>query len=149
LTLAKGLAFVNNRTRALESIAVALVVACFVSICLSFSFASFNLFNVFKLQQTMSLPLDLRNFFCFSRHLRQAMFLQTTCIVTLLSCSKQLVSSLSAYHLLTRMSLALHLALQRTYSEQQPEFSLSDTTYLRLHFLYLKHKNISKLVCLI
>jgi hypothetical protein len=67
LTLAKGLAFVNDRTRALEGIAAALAVVHSVSIYLSFSFASSNLFNVLKLQQTMSLPLDLRKRSCFLR----------------------------------------------------------------------------------
>jgi hypothetical protein len=86
--LTKGLAFVNNKARTLEGITTALAVAHSVFICLSFSSASFNLSNVFKLQQTMSLPLDLRNFFCFSRRLRQAMFLQTVRIATLLSCSR-------------------------------------------------------------
>jgi hypothetical protein len=97
----------------------------------------------------MSLPLDLRNFFCFLRRLRQAMFLQTACIAALLSCLKQFVLSLRACYLLTRMPLALYLALRKTHLKQQLEFSLLDMTYLRLCFLYLEHKNISKLVCLI
>jgi hypothetical protein len=118
LTLTKGLTFVNNRARTLKGIAVALVVARFASICLSFSFASSNLSNVFKLQQTMSLPLDLRNFFCFLRRLRQAMFLQTAYIATLLSFSKQSVLSLKDCYLLTGMPLALHFTLQRTHLEQ-------------------------------
>jgi len=37
-------------------------------------------------------------------------------------------------------------ALQRTYLEQQPEFSLFKTKHFRFRFLYLEHKNISKLV---
>jgi hypothetical protein len=47
------------------------------------------------------------------------------------------------------MPLTLHFALQRTHLEQQPEFSLLDTTYLRLRFLHPEHRNISKLVRLI
>jgi hypothetical protein len=47
------------------------------------------------------------------------------------------------------MPLTLHFALQKTHSEQRPEFSLLETTHLRLRFLYLEHKNISKLVRLI
>jgi hypothetical protein len=41
----------------------------------------------------------------------------------------------------------LHFTLQKTYSKQQLEFSLFETTHLVLFFLQLKQENILKLVC--
>jgi hypothetical protein len=69
LRVAKGL-LLATRAKVLslgllESIAA--VAACSDSICFSFSFTLLNLFIVFKLQQTMSLPFDLRKDCCFLR----------------------------------------------------------------------------------
>jgi len=44
------------------------------------------------------------------------------------------------------MPLALQDTLRRTHLEQQLKFSLSETTYLVLRFLYLEHRYILKLV---
>jgi hypothetical protein len=49
-------------------------------------------------------------------------------------------------HLLTRIPLTLQDTLQRTYSEQRPKVSLSKIMHFRFCFLYLEHRNISKLV---
>jgi hypothetical protein len=128
----------------LESIAV--VVAYLDSICFSFSFALLSLFIVFKLQRTMSLLFDLRNFICFSRRRAQERLCLAKRSVALCSFSRQPSLASRDRYLLTRIHLALHFTLRRTHFEQQLEFSLLETIHLVLFFSQAKQRNISNLV---
>jgi hypothetical protein len=151
LRLAKGLLLALGARalglRLLKSIAA--VAAYLVSICFSFSFALSSLFIVFKLQRTMSLPLDLRNFICFLRQRAQERLCLARKSVALRSFSRRASLALRNYYLPTRTPLTLHFTLQRTHFKQRLEFSLFETTHLVLFFSQKEQRNISKLVCLI
>jgi hypothetical protein len=119
--------------------------ACLGSICFSFSSASLSLSIVFKLQQTMSLLCDLRNFACFSRQQAQARLCLASKSAASRSCSIRCSLTLRERYSPTRIPLTSHLALRRTYLEQRSEFSLSKTTHLVLFFSQAEQGNISNL----